>query len=253
VDIGPLLLTAGLLAVSAAAAAPAGYRAGVARLEAQGIHAEAVAIEDSRGNRAVLVRTSARISQVVADLAGARAEQQYQLRRACLLLESTGPGTAPVAQLADAMLTAAGAALGDLQPAQLGFSQDSGALLIATPSGAPRAWFPNAGPGPVKPVRGPIRCAFRMLDRQSRLATRDTDAAPARAAYSVQAIRFGSAVTLAALSGDVPPSAAARLAAGSGSQREPVLVVGRANGEAAFDEGLAGQGLKSVLTGVGRR
>jgi hypothetical protein len=251
---GRVLFAAGVFAACAAAADGPGYRAGVARLDvAPGIRADAIALEDSRGNRAVLVRTNARLSRTVADLAGARAEKSYNLRRSCLLLESTASGAASVGELADGLFTAAGAALGDLQPARLGFSGTSGALVISTPAGETRASFPDAAQGPLRPVRGPIRCAFRVLDAQSELAPPDGPSAPARASYSVQAIRFGTEVTLVALAGDVPPAAAARLSTEFGSPAEPVLIVDRSNGDAAFDPSLAGQGMESALESVGRR
>ncbi len=116
------------------------------------IWAKALAVEDERGNRFVLV--SAEIlgfSREVAEAIAERAQQQYGLRREQLMLNATHTHSAPVIrqnligaydldaeqttrvnqyaqQLQDKVVAVIGAALHDLAPAKLSFAHGTGSF-----------------------------------------------------------------------------------------------------------------------------
>ena len=120
----------------------------------QKIWAKALAIEDAKGNRAVIVTTDLiGLPRPVADRVGAEVEKRYRLRRSQLVLNSSHTHSGPVVhgnltsmfeltpdqrraitdytqalalQLADVV----GAALGDLQPARLDIGHGVGTFAI---------------------------------------------------------------------------------------------------------------------------
>jgi neutral ceramidase len=129
----------------------------------QKIWAKALAIEDAKGNRAVIVTTDLiGLPRPVSDRIGAEVEKRYRLRRSQLLLNSSHTHSGPVVHgnltsmfdlspaekrtitdytqtLALQIADAVGAALGDLQPARLDIGHGTGSFAInrrqATASG----------------------------------------------------------------------------------------------------------------------
>src|SRR5688572_591538 len=107
--------------------------------------AKALAIEDSKGSRAVIVTTDVLgIPRHIADVVGARVQKQYNLERSRLLLNSSHTHTGPVIgsnlrimydfdepnrravadyteKFTNALVSVVGAALADLSPAVLSY------------------------------------------------------------------------------------------------------------------------------------
>ena len=159
--------TASALLVCCVAAAGADYKAGVGRADItpsgpiwlsgyasrakpsegvlQRLWAKALAIEDKKGNRLVVVTTDLiGLPRHITDVVGARVEKEYGLERARLLLNSSHTHTGPVVgtnlrsmfdlppaedatikeyagKLTDQLVVVIGAALGALKPADLAF------------------------------------------------------------------------------------------------------------------------------------
>jgi len=242
------------LAVLATALA-ADYRAGVARLEiAPERWVQAVAIQDPKGGRAVIVTAAAMgLPRAITDLVAARSE----LDRSQVLFLS-GPAPPPnQAKLAEDLVTVIGAALGDLQPAALSYGEGSG-LRVAAPDGLLRAALFGGGAGPVghsRAVGGPIRSAFRMVEPEPALRSRETPE-PRSNLCPVQAIRFGKSLTLLALGGEVTPDYARRIRLQFSRAKEPLVVVGNSNDIARpfareLEPAILG-GIRTVLKRVGR-
>ncbi len=164
-----------LLAMSGALSA-AGFKAGVARIDitpegpiwmsgyasrkqpSQGVlqrlWAKALAVEDARQGRAVIVTTDLiGLPRAVSDVVAARVLKQYGLPRAALLLNSSHTHTGPVVrpnlstmyaldeendrrigaytrELTDKLVAVAGAALGDLRPARLSYGAGSAGFAM---------------------------------------------------------------------------------------------------------------------------
>jgi hypothetical protein len=152
------------------------YRAGVARMKitpekpiwmsgygsrthpsegvVQDLWAKALAIEDARGGRVVIVTTDLiGLPRNISDMVAARIQKEYGLDRSRLLLNSSHIHTGPVlrrnfaimwdfrpedtsaineysAKLADTLVAVAAAALGDLRPARLAFGEGSAGFAI---------------------------------------------------------------------------------------------------------------------------
>jgi hypothetical protein len=235
----------------------ADYRAGMARLEvAPERWVQAVAIQDSKSGRLVIV-TAGEIGlpRAVADLVAARSE----LDRAQVLFLS-GPAPPPTpAKLAEDLVTVIGAALGDLQPAALSYSEGS-ELRVSAPDGTLRAALFGQGAaasptGNRKGVDGPIRSAFRMVEPEPTLRPRETSG-PRSNPCPVQAIRFGRSLTLVALGGEVRPDYARRIQRQFHRAKEPLIVVGNSNdiaGPLASElEPAILDAIRAVLRRVGR-
>lgn len=104
-----------LFLFAATLSAAAGFRAGVARSE----NARALALEDPRGSRVVIVTVDEiTLSRELADFVAARIMNDYSLDRANLLLNVSRTGLNP-RRLADELVNVVGAALGQLKAAQL--------------------------------------------------------------------------------------------------------------------------------------
>ncbi|MBL0159574.1 MAG: neutral/alkaline non-lysosomal ceramidase N-terminal domain-containing protein [Bryobacterales bacterium] len=164
-----VLLLAGLLPQAAGVAKPApAYRVGVSRMDItpaggviwmagyaartapsqgalQPLWAKALAIEDSKGGRLVVVTTDLiGLPRVITDFVAAEAMSKYKLERSQIVFNSSHTHTGPVvrgnldimgarvpahkpaveaytAELRGKLFTVIGAALGDLQPASLAF------------------------------------------------------------------------------------------------------------------------------------
>jgi len=118
------------------------------------LFAKALAIEDSRKGRVVIVTTDLiGLPRVITDEIAARVEKQYRIERARLLFNSSHTHTGPVVrpnlstmynlgavddknvreysrQLTEDLFTLIGAALGDLAPARLAFGEGSTGFAI---------------------------------------------------------------------------------------------------------------------------
>jgi hypothetical protein len=190
-------LACGILAASALLAAD--YRAGVARVEG----ASALAIEDPQGGRVVIASAGGSgVPRPLGELVAARAAKAYGLDRARLMLVSCGaPPEGDGLALADALVTAIGAALGDLKPAQIHFGTASGVPVLevtglATFSGRTLALGARGLAGEGRRVRGPVRAAFQVVELGRELSS----GGPAvRSVSSAQVVRFGKELTMVAL------------------------------------------------------
>jgi hypothetical protein len=235
----------------------ADYRAGVARLEvAPERWAQAVAIQDLKGGRLVIV-TAGEIGlpRAITDLVAARSELD---RSQVLFVSGLAPPPSP-AELAEDLVTVIGAALGDLQPAALSYSEGGG-LRVASPDGTLRAALFGQGAaanptGNLKRVDGPVRSAFRMVEPEPALRPRE-NSGPRSNPCPVQAIRFGRSLTLVALGGEVRPDYVRRIQREFSRAKEPLIVVGNSNdiaGPLASElEPAILDAIRAVLRRVGR-
>jgi neutral ceramidase len=185
----------GLLLVMTALSSAADYKAGVARInitptapmylsgygnrnhpsdgKLTDLWARALAIEDGKGGRVVIVSTDlAGLPISITDAVSARAAKEYQLDRSQVMFNSSHTHTGPVLrrnlikmfdldaeqtqrvndcsrELSDKLVTVIGAALGDLGPANLSFGNGSVAFAmnrrLPTPGGYKNSPYP-AGP-----------------------------------------------------------------------------------------------------------
>ena len=155
-------------------------------------HVKALALEDRRGQRAVIVTAAFSVPLSVADSIAAAAIKEYNIDRASLLFHSVASGD-PVHQDAH---TAIGAALGDLRESFVVFG--NGRLTVSSHDGRCRtaltvdaslaACTTPAGDS----VSGRIRSALRIVDQTRGLQTRDQ----APHSVAVQAIALGDSVVI---------------------------------------------------------
>ncbi|MEK7409490.1 MAG: neutral/alkaline non-lysosomal ceramidase N-terminal domain-containing protein, partial [Acidobacteriota bacterium] len=141
---------------------------------------KALALEDGRGGRLVLVTTDLiGLPRAITDVVAARIQKQYGLERARLVFNSSHTHTGPVVranltamydldaengrrveeygqQLTEHLASAIGAALGDLKPAVLSYSQGRAAFAInrrePTPKGIRLGVNPSGPTDPDVPV-----------------------------------------------------------------------------------------------------
>jgi hypothetical protein len=189
---------AGCIAIEAALAASAcagGFRAGVASVGG----VRALALQDAKGNRAVLAQADFPIAQSLADFTAAQILRDYGLDRSGVLLRWSGLGNEPARS--EDVVAAIAASLGKLEAANVRYGR--GTLSIANRTGACVASVGRDGglrfdgciPG--EAVVGTIRAAFQMaepvhgLERRGELVH----------AFPVQAIALGGQVRVLALSG----------------------------------------------------
>jgi hypothetical protein len=197
---------------------------------------KALALEDRRGNRAVIAQAGFPVTHQISDFAAAQLMKTYALERASILFvgqvinllgapwaivnrpepeAASHPGEAnqdralsDVSAAASEFTTAIAAALGNLDTARL--LSDGSSLAVLTSDGhclaaiRPDAAFAApAEPCPTgRPVRSPIRAAFRTVDLTHGLQQRT---APFRA-YPIQALALGKDFAILALGGDAPVS-----------------------------------------------
>lgn len=153
---------------------------------------KAIALEDRRGQRAVILTAAFSMPLSVSDSIAAQVIKSYHLERANLLLFSVASGD-PLPQQA---LTSIGAALGKIEPAVLIFgdrrltvSSGTGRCLAAlTPQSSIEPCTTPAG----DQVRSPIRSALQMVDLTQSLTTRDN----APRSVAIQAIKLGGSVII---------------------------------------------------------
>jgi hypothetical protein len=263
------------------------YRAGVSRLEiSPGRWARALAIEDTRNGRVVFAAADGTaLSWQVAELVAARVLKEYDLDRARLVLNVSGGDSAPIGEegmkLADALVTVSGAALGALRPARTSFArggaENSGvaALSVTGLDGSARALLYDRACGKAAPagafelseahgtpppaevarvlesgagrVHGSLRAVFQVAGTQPRLRETSDGAPAARVPHSVQAIRFGDALTVIVLGGRAPASCTAQLPEDFRRSKMPLFLVG------CFPEGDGQERMADVLREVFKR
>jgi hypothetical protein len=178
----------------------ADYKAGAA---SEGT-AQALAIQDSRGARAVFVQLEFKLTQAVADLIAVQVMKDNEMDRAGILLHWSGIGNRP-AQPSDAV-AAIGQAFEKLEPAVLryahrGLSVWSQELERCLGSLSPDANLSSGGcwRDGVEITDG-IRAAFQMVEPAHGLVRRGETIR----SFPVQAIGLGKTVTILALSGEAP-------------------------------------------------
>jgi hypothetical protein len=176
----------------ALAAAPAfEYKAGTAQVG----EARALALEDRRGNRMVVVQADSAVTREVSDVVAAALIRDYGLTREGLVILGRPGGSAD----ARALLTAATAAMGRMAPSAVRFREGSLVAGGAMVSREGVEMCGECGPGG-EAVRSPLRAAFRMVEPEHGLERRGEVAA----AYPVQAIALGTQAVILALPGAVP-------------------------------------------------
>ncbi|GEM_PF-2864756 len=175
-----------LLCAYSAVAADYYYKAGFASYG----RAEALAIEDRRGRRAVIANATFSVPLAVADSIAARAIKEYKLERPDVLIYSVASGDpAP-----DDVHTAIGAALGNLKAAYLAFgngrltasSYDGHCLVAISAEGSLDACTTPAG----DTLGGYIKSALQIVDLTHGLQTRQD----APRSVAVQTLAIGPVV-----------------------------------------------------------
>ena len=182
--------------------------------------AKALAIEDLRGHRALIVTGAFSIPLSIADLIAASAIKEFNLERPNLLIRSVASGDPkPV----DAR-TAIGTALGALQPAILIYG--NGRLTVSSYDRrcqvgiSEQASFESCNTPVGDTVRGQIRAALRLVTLPHPLQSRE-DAAPQPVA--IQAIAIGPVVILSAPSNLAQPGRHMILAVTPAMEEDPQM------------------------------
>jgi len=162
----------------------------------------ALALEDSRGVKAIFAQAEFRITQAVADLVAVQIIRQYNIDRAGLLLHWSGIGARP-AQPGD-LVAAISQAINAMAPATVRYAHrgvsvwaGEGERCLATLSpdgalGTEGCWKDGAE------ISGGIRAAFQMVEPAHGLQRRGEIAR----SFPVQAIGLGKVVTVLAMSGE---------------------------------------------------
>jgi len=190
---------AGCIAIELAlipAALAGGYKAAVG--DSPTVHA--LALEDSKGHRAVIAQTDFPITQAVADLTASQVMQTNSIDRPGLLLRWSGIANRPPQP--EDLVAAINAALGALQPATVRYGHR--VLSVAAEDGRCIATVnPDATLGYSTcrdgiEISGLIKAAFQMVEPAHGLLKRGEIAR----AFPVQAIALGKEVTILAMSGE---------------------------------------------------
>jgi hypothetical protein len=186
-----------LFCVVAASAADYEFNAGYVELG----RVKALALQDRRGQRAVIAAAAFSVPLSVADTIAAQAIKQFNIERSSLLIYSVATGDPNP----DEARNAIGAALGDLKPAIVEYG--SGRLTVSSHDGhcrvalTPEASMTSCSTPTGDLVSGRIRSAFRMVDQMHGLQTRDQTPK----SVAIQAIALGNSILIFA-----GPSNAAR-------------------------------------------
>lgn len=211
-----------------------GYQAGVASITLPDLTATALAIEDQREQRAVIVATDlSGMPRAIADPVAARLGKAYGLDRAFILLHASGTHERRYSpQLIDDLAAVVGAAIANLTPARLWYGATG--LEVTGADGRLRAVLASDDRNSISlrlsgavqkmhPVRGPLRAAFQVADLDSGRRLRAGE--PVRPfPFPVQAMAFGKDLTVLALGGDVPVDYALRVKQEYGSKGLVVAV-----------------------------
>jgi hypothetical protein len=224
-----------LAAALVAAAAGYEYKAGTGEAG----RVRALALEDRRGNRAVIVEAAFKITLRFSDVAAAHIMQETEIERGGILIRSSGTGEPEPGELAEAVREAFAA----LAPARV---LSGGGLSVEAPDGACRAFLSPAGDLAFRgcrqgePVAGGIRVAFEMVEPPRTLGRRGDP----NHAYPVQAIALGRRALIAGIPGAAPHA----LAVPAGS-----IMAAFSNHDVPFPaEALLKVALRRVLRRVGR-
>ena len=192
---------AGCIAIDlalAGALCAADYRAGAATVGT----AQALAIEDAHGTRAVFAQAEFRFTQQLADSIAVQVLKEYEIERAGILLHWSGIGNRPPQP--DDVVAAIFAALEKMEPATMRYAHRGLSVLSAEferclGSLSPDANLSSSGcwkDGTA--ITGGIRAAFQMVEPGHGLLRRGE----AVRAFPVQAIVLGKVVTILAMSGE---------------------------------------------------
>jgi hypothetical protein len=192
---------AGCIATSlafAGGAAAADYRAAAGSVGT----ARALAMEDGRGNTAILAQAEFRITQSLADLVAAQVMKEHAIDRAGILLRWSGIGNRPAQP--DDLVASIELALAGREPAVVRYTHRGLSVMaeefercLASVSpdgnlGMSGCW--NDGTA----ISGGIRAAFQMVEPAHGLQRRGDTVR----SFPVQAIGLGKVVTILALSGE---------------------------------------------------
>jgi hypothetical protein len=152
--------------------------------------AKALAIRDAKGNRVVIVTTDViGIPRPLAELIAGRLQKEYGLDRASLVLNSSHTHSGPVlranlmqmydlnpeqmarvseysTRFVDAVVTAAGAALGQLEPADLAYSEGRADFAINRREPTPNGYKIGVNPGGPQDLAVPV---LRVTGKDGRL------------------------------------------------------------------------------------
>jgi hypothetical protein len=175
-----------LLCVVAASAADYEFNAGYVELG----RVRALALEDVRGQRAVIATAAFSVPLSVADTIAAQVIKQFNIERSSLLIYSVATGDPNP----DEARNAIGAALGDLKPAVLEYG--NGRLTVTAHDGkcrvalTPEASMTSCSTPVGDLVSGRIRSAYRMVDQMHGLQTRDQTPQ----SVAIQAIALGNSI-----------------------------------------------------------
>ena len=192
---------AGCIATSLALtciASAADYKAGAGAVGA----AQALALEDSRGNRAVFAQAEFRFTQQLADLISAQVMKDHDLDRPGILLHWSGIGNRPAQP--DDVVAAIAAAFSKLEPATVRYAHRGLSVLTdefeqCLGSLSPDGSLSSSGcwkDGVL--ITSGIKAAFQMVEPSHGLVRRGETISR----YPIQAINLGKVVTILALPGE---------------------------------------------------
>ena len=164
--------------------------------------ARVLAIQDSRGMRAVFVQAEFRFTQQLADYVAVQAMKDHELDRGGILLHWSGIGNRPAQP--DDVVAAIAEAFGKLEPAVVRYTHRGLSVLSEEFERCLGSLGPDANlsfggcwkDGTV--ITGGIRAAFQMVEPSHALLRRGETVR----SYPVQAIGLGKVVTILALSGE---------------------------------------------------
>ena len=205
-----------LLCALAAPAADYEFKAGYA---AYG-QAKALALEDRKGHRALMVTSAFRIPMSVSDSIAAQAIKEYSLERSSLLIYSVASGEPTPTDTG----TAIAAALGDLKPAILIYG--NGRLTVSSFDGRCRiavsaeASLDTCSTPAGDTLRGQIRSALKVVEAPHALQTREESL---RHPIAIQAIAVGPVVIFSAPSNLAQPGRHVILALTPAVESDPQL------------------------------
>jgi len=179
----------------AIAALAGDFRAGAASVGS----ANALVLEDARGNHAVFTQTEFRITQALADFVAARLQVELKLERPGMLFHWSGIGARP--EKPDELIAAVTTAYSALEPVEVRYGHRSVSVAVGERCVAnlgPDGALASGGCSDGALVSGTIRAAFQMVEPAHGLQKRGDMVR----SFPVQAIALGKQVTILAMSGE---------------------------------------------------
>lgn len=173
----------------------AGFRGGAANAGS----AQALVLEDARGNHAVFVQTEFRITQALADFVAARLLVTLQLERPGMLFHWSGIGARP--EQPEQLIEAVTKAFQALEPVDVRYGHRFVSVAVGErclASLGPDGALALGGCSDGVAVSGAIKAAFQMVEPGYGLQKRGEKVRQ----FPVQAIALGKQVTVLALSGE---------------------------------------------------